>query len=163
MEMKEFENLIDLGKLPKDVKVFLTMFLICMGIGYLLAILNIQVAEGLSYQGIADHYRGNEAKMIYAPEMEHITSISHTHMLSMGMMFFCMGVVFIFTKTLPLWLKKFVLVDSFVAVMIAVSSFWLIRYVAAPFAVLMILSGMLLGICALFETIVPLYEIWLKK
>jgi hypothetical protein len=42
-----------------------------------------------------------------------------------------------------------------------VSSFWLIRYVAAPFAALMMLSGMLLGICAFFMVAVPLYEMWL--
>jgi len=161
MEMEEFESKVDLVKLPKMVKIFLTMFLINMGIGYCLAILNIQVTEGLSYDGISQYYRGNEAKMIYAPEMKEITTTSHTHMLSMSMMFFTMGIVFLFTKTLPKWLKKFVLVDGFGAVIIAVSSFWLIRYVAAPFAALMMLSGMLLGICAFFMVMVPLYEMWL--
>lgn len=163
MEMKDFESKVNLAALPQMVKIFLSMFLINMGIGYCLAILNIQVTEGLSYSGISQYYRGNEAKMIYPPEMKEITTTSHNHMLGMSMMFFTMGLVFLFTKSLPPWLKKFILVDGFGAVIIAVSSFWLIRYVAAPFAALMILSGMLLGICAFFMVTVPLYEMWLKK
>ena len=82
---------------------------------------------------------------------------------AMGMMFFLMSVPFVFTKTFPQWLKKFVLVDAFVAVLIANSAFWLIRYAGRPWAVLMILSGMLLGLASAFMVLTPLYEMWLKK
>jgi hypothetical protein len=161
--MQELLDKIELSDVPHTIRMFLTVFVICLGFGYLLAILNIQIVEGLNYSGIVYHYRGNEAKMITAPEPGTISEISHTHMNAMTMMYFCLGIVFMFTKSLPEWLKEFVLVDSFVAVIIANASFWLIRFVAAPFAVLMMLSGMLLGISTFFEVTTVLYELWLKK
>jgi hypothetical protein len=163
MEMKEFESKLDLRNLPKTIKLFFTMFIIVMGLGYMTAVANIGLSEGLSFKDIANHYRGNEELMIEAPGAKELMTHSHTHLLSMSMMMFTLGLIFMFTTSLPAWLKKFVLVDAYVAILIAVSAFWLIRYVAAEMAVLMALSGMLLGISLLFMTFTPLYEMWLKK
>ena len=160
--MENLSEKLDLSRVSKELRLFITMFLIVMGIGYLLAVINIQVLEGMTIDGVGDHYHGNEAKGIYAPEPAELLSESHTHALGMGTMFFSMGLIFLFTRTLPGWLKKFVLVDSFAAILIAVSSFWLIKYVAKEFAWLMMLSGMMLGFCAFFEIMVPLYEMWIK-
>ncbi|MEK7448731.1 MAG: hypothetical protein AAB019_04520, partial [Planctomycetota bacterium] len=74
-----------------------------------------------------------------------------------------LGLLFIFTTTLPSWLKGFVLVASFAAVIIDIGSMWVIKYVAGWGAYLMIFSGMLLGLCILFEIVIPLYEMWIKK
>jgi hypothetical protein len=163
MEMKEIESIFDYSKLPKPLKLYLTLFIICMGLGYLCAIGNIATLEGLTIQDISDHYHGNEAKMIEAPTVQYLFEISHTHLLGMSTMIFCTGLVFIFTRSAPAWLKKFALVDGFTAVLIAVSSFWLIRFVAGWLAFLMALSGMLLGLAMLIMLAVPLYEMWLKK
>jgi len=160
MKMEEFENKVNLYELPKPIKMFLSLFLINMGLGYLLAVLTVMVVEGLGYNGIVAHYRGDEANGIFPPELKELAQHAHTHMLSMAMMFFTMGLPFLFTKTLPKWLKKLVLADGFVAVIIATSAFFLIRYVWPPFAVLMIISGMLFGICAFFMTLTPMYEMW---
>lgn len=174
---------VRLGELPRTAKLYLTMFLVVMACGYLMAILNINTSMGLlkenytpgqsatyefggsAYQGIVDHYRGSETDAAAYPgmDLQTMTSTSHTHFIAMGLMVFCLGLPFLFTTTLPEWLKKFVLVDSFVAVIIAVSAFWCIKYVAPQCALLMILSGMLLGFCVMFETLVPLYEMWLYK
>jgi hypothetical protein len=163
MEMKEIESLVDYTKLPKTLKLFLSLFIICMGLGYLSAIGNIATLEGLSIQDISDHYHGNEAKMIEPPTVQTLFEISHVHLLGMATMIFCTGLVFIFTKSAPHWLKEFALVDGFTAVLIAVASFWLIRFVAGWMAIFMALSGMLLGLGMLIMLTVPLYEMWLKK
>lgn len=161
--MADFENAIDLKNLSKPVKLFLTMFIICMGIAYLCAIGNIALSEGTSIRDIADNYRGNEEKMIEAPDMAYLMSHTHTHMFGMSLMVFSVGLIFLFTKTGPAWLKKFALVDGFVAVLIANASFWLIRYVAWWMAYLMVISGILLGTSMLIMLVIPLYEMWLKK
>ncbi len=180
---KDILKKVKLGELPKPAKLFITMFLAVMACGYLMAILNIQTSMGLlretyapgqkityefggsAYNSIVDHYRGSETDPAAYPGMDlpTMTSTSHTHFIAMGVMVFCLGLPFLFTVTLPEWLKKFVLVDSFVAVMIAVGSFWAIKYIAPQMAVFMIFSGMLLGFCVMFETAVPLYEMWLYR
>lgn len=174
---------IKLGELPKTVKLYLTMFLLVMTCGYLMAIVNINTVTGLlkenytpgqkvqfsfggsPVQGIVNLYRGSEKDPEGYPGMDlpTMTTSSHTHFIAMGLMVFCLGLPFLFTATLPEWLKKFVLVDSFAAVIIAVGSFWAIKYVSPYAAYLMMLSGMLLGFCVMFETAVPLYEMWLVK
>jgi hypothetical protein len=161
--MQEFENKVNLWELPKMVKVWLSMFIIVMGFAYCLAILNVYANTGMTYKGVADRYNGNEAEQIFAPDFKEIAGIAHTHMGAMGMMFFLMALPFLFTKTLPYWLKKVVLVDSFFAVLIANASFWLIRFAGRPWAILMILSGMLLGLASFFMVMTPLYEMWVRK
>lgn len=163
IEMKDFEKLVELKNLPSMIKIWLSLFIIVMGLAYCLSVLNIYAHSGMTLKGVADRYAGNEAEMIYPPEFKEIALTSHTHMGAMGIMFFVMSLPFIFTSTVPRWLKKFVLVDAFVAVVIANSSFWLIRYAGRPWAVLMMLSGMLLGIASFFMVTIPLYEMWIKK
>ncbi|MDD2806635.1 MAG: hypothetical protein PHV33_13870 [Elusimicrobiales bacterium] len=180
---KDILKKVKLGELPAPVKWFITMFLIVMTCGYLMAILNINTSMGIlresytpggeityefggsAYQNIVRHYRGSAEDPAAYPGMDlpTMTSTSHTHFIAMGVMVFCLGLPFLFTVTLPEWLKKFVLVDSFVAVLIAVGAFWAIKYIAPQMAVLMMFSGMLLGFCVMFETTVPLYELWLYK
>ncbi len=162
-EREGFLSLLNLSKLPPVLKYFFTMFLICMGFAYLSAVGTVALSEGFSIESIADHYRGNEAKMIEPPDNAYLMQHTHTHMFGMSLMVFSIGLIFMFARSIPAWLKKFALVDGFVAVLIATSSFWLIRYVASWMAVLMVLSGILLGISLAVMLLVPLYEMWLYK
>jgi len=159
-----FES-IKLTRLPKPTRLFITMFMMVLALGYLLAIANIQTTMGLNYEGIVNHYAGSikDPEAFPGMDLPTLTSTSHTHVIAMSLMVFCLGLIFLFTNTLPLWLKKFVLVDSFVAVFIAVGSFWIIKYISPLGAYLMMFSGMLLGTCVFFETVTPLYEMWVKK
>jgi hypothetical protein len=59
--------------------------------------------------------------------------------------------------------KAAVPVVSFLAILLDMGSMFMVRYVMPQFAVGIILAGALIGLCALIETIVPLYELWLKK
>jgi hypothetical protein len=157
------ESMVNLSKLSLTVKLFLTMFIICMGFAYLSAVGTVALTEGFNINSIADHYRGNEAKMMEPPDPAYLMQHTHTHMFGMSLMVFTIGLVFLFARSVPAWLKKFAMVDGFIAVLIATSSFWLIRYVAPWMAVLMVLSGILLGISLAIMLLVPLYEMWLYK
>ncbi len=182
---------IKLWSISKQAKLFLTAFLLVISLGYLMAVLNIWTSmEGIKevsvevttpegpkevkqikiqslwiYDGVVNHYKGSEKDPAAYPglDLPTLSSTSHTHLVAMSLMVFCLGLIFLFTNTLPNWLKKFVLVDSFVAVVIAVGSFWVIKYVVPEGAYLMMFSGMLLGFCVFFETLTPLYEMWVKK
>lgn len=179
----DIEKAIKLNELSKNAKWFLTMFLVVMACGYLMAIVNVHTSMGLvretytpgepvsfefggsPYKNIVSHYKGSVEDPMAYPGMDlgAMASTSHTHLIAMGTMVFCLGLPFLFTVTLPNWLKKFVLVDAFVAVLIAVGAFWFIKYIAGAGVILMMLSGILLGFCVMFMTAVPLYEMWLVK
>ncbi len=162
-EVQEIEKMVNLSKLSLTIKLFLTLFIICMGMAYLTAVGTVALTEGFNPDSIADHYRGNEAKMIEPPDAAYLMQHTHTHFFGMTLMTFTIGLIFMFARSVPKWLKKFALVDGFIAVLIANASFWLIRYVAAWMSIFMVLSGMLLGISLLIMLVVPLYEMWLYK
>jgi hypothetical protein len=160
-----FES-IRLTRLPKPIRLFATMFLLIMTLGYFLAVININtVMGGLSYDNILRYYLGSKDYPSTYPGMDFncLISFSHTHVIATGLMLFCLGLVFLFTGTLPRWLKNFVLIGSFAALFLSESSFWLIKYVTPLGAYLLIFSGVLLGICLFFEIVIPLYEMWIKK
>ena len=54
IEMKNVENLVDYPALPQTIKIWLTSFLIVMGLAYCLAILNVYANTGMTYKGVAD-------------------------------------------------------------------------------------------------------------
>ncbi|MFH1231954.1 MAG: hypothetical protein V1709_10715 [Planctomycetota bacterium] len=165
MSIDVFES-VKLTRLPKLTRLFVTMFLMMMTLGYLLAIVNVNSSlGGMSYDNIIRYYLGSKEYPETYPGMDFncLISFSHTHVIATGLMLFCLGLIFQFTGTLPLWLKKIVLVGSFAALFVTEGSFWLIKYVTPLGAYLLILSGVFLGICIFFEIVIPLYEMWIKK
>ena len=161
MEKSIFAEL-GLEKLPMYGKVFLSLFLICIGCGYLMAVTNVLLNVGMSYNAIVDHYRGNEANLVPVPEFKELVIHAHTHILAMTGMFFTLGFVLMLTSAHVL-LKAIVPAVSFLAILMDISSMFLTRFVAPQFAITILLAGMLIGTCALIEIAVPLYEMWLKK
>lgn len=151
-----------LEKLTLYGKVFFTAFLVCTGAGYLMAVANVLNNVGFSYNSIADHYRGNEANMILAPEFKELVGHAHTHILGMTAMFFSLGFVFMLTG-MPVTLKIIVPAVSFFAILTDITSMFLVRFLLPQFALTMIMAGSLIGLCALIEITVPLYEMWIKK
>jgi hypothetical protein len=127
-----------------------------------MAVVNVAASVGLTYKGVVAHYRGDEANMVIAPEFKELVSNTHTHMLAITMVFFLLGAVFMLTNA-PDILKTIVPGLSFLAIIVDLSSMWLVRYVAPQFAITMLAAGMTIGVCALIETAMPLYEMWIKK
>lgn len=156
---------VNLTKIPIFLKLFFTMFLIMIGTGYIFADINIHARMGINAEKIVKHYRGDPNDQIGFPAKDFATlaSTSHTHFFGMSLVFFCLGIIFIFTRTLPLWLKTFVLVYSFLGVMVGMGCMWMIRYVTPGAAYVMMGSGMIMGMCCLIEIATPLYEMWLKR
>ncbi|MBI4712832.1 MAG: hypothetical protein HY762_05995 [Planctomycetes bacterium] len=161
---ENFMEQIKLGKLPVAAKLFVTMFLLIVGLGYLMAVLNIQTTIGLSYEGIVNHYKGSEKDPAAYPgmDMPTLTSTTHTHLVAMSLMFFCLGMIFLFSSASG-WLKKLIYLFSFGAIPADLGSAWLTKYVAPDGAYLMLVAGGIVGICVLLEILIPLYEMWIKK
>ena len=88
-------------------------------------------------------------------------SLSHTHLISHGVMFFLLSLVFLATTVKDRWKISLVLV-AYAGIVMDVFSWWLAK-TAAAFAYFSVVGGALLGIAFLFFFFVPLREMWLKK
>ncbi|MFQ6091388.1 MAG: hypothetical protein ACE5OR_01700 [bacterium] len=151
-----------LSTAPASVKMLFTAFLLTMGIGYLVALANLYDKTEITYQGIVKHYQGAEEELVYTKELSELLELSHVHLLGMPMMFLLLGLIFALSS-LSENLKGIIVVIPFAALLLEVSSVWLTRYVAAPFAGLMIFAGLLSGFSFLVLFLVPLWEMWFKK
>lgn len=150
-----------LSRARTSMKLLVTMFLICMALAYLMALFNTYDKTHFTYSGIVANYRGNEEELIYPKELPEMIEISHPHLLGMPMMFLLLCVILMFTSANES-LKKGIVFLSFAAIILDVGSFWLTRYVAPQFAILMFLAGLLMGVCFLLLFIIPFWEMWLS-
>jgi hypothetical protein len=128
-----------------------------MAIGYILALMNIYDKTQFTFNGIAEHYRGNEEELIYPMEFGDLISTSHTHLLGMTLMFMMLGTILMFTSVAES-VKKWIICLAFTAIFLDIVSIWLIRYVAPQFTLLVMFAGGLMGISFLLLFVIPLRD-----
>jgi hypothetical protein len=148
-----------LSEAGSSIKLLVTTFLVMMTIAYLAALLNIYNKTGLTYNGIAEHYRGNEEELIYPMEFGDLISTSHTHLIGMTMMFMMLCTILMFTAVKETT-KRRIVWFVFAAIFLDIAAIWLTRYVAPQFALLVILAGTLMGLCFLLLIVFPLRDMW---
>ena len=151
--------------LPLNAKIFFTMFILIMGAGYILALMNIIGSLGFDLQNIIEHFAGSATDPIALPPMDFPTlaTTTHLHMISMGTMAFLLGWIFLFTRTFSVNIMAVLYFLFFGVIFTDTCSFWLVRYVTEYAVYLMVISGMIMGACIGIMIFVPLYEMWLKK
>jgi hypothetical protein len=87
--------------------------------------------------------------------------LSHTHLISHGMMFFFLSLIFLATSVKDRY-KIIIVLTAYFSVVADVFSWWLAK-TAVGFAYVSVISGTIMGITFLFFFFVPLWEMWIKK
>jgi len=88
-----------------------------------------------------------------------LVRVSHIHLFGLTFIFFLVGSMFSHAYVRPVWFKCSVVALPFAAVMVDVSSWYLIK-VFHPFVYVEILAGMVLAGCFAFMFLVSLYQMW---
>jgi hypothetical protein len=91
-----------------------------------------------------------------------LVRLSHIHMFGIPFIFFIVGLIFTHAYVRPVWFKCTVIALPFLAIMVDVSSWYMIK-VYHPFAWVEILAGALLAGCFAFMALVALYQMWFSK
>jgi hypothetical protein len=87
--------------------------------------------------------------------------VAHTHILSIGIIFFCLGGIFSFTSV-PETGKALAVSVPFVALVVDFGSRYFAKYVP-DFVYVMMMMGGVLGLSFAVMILVPLYELWVKR
>jgi hypothetical protein len=93
------------------------------------------------------------------PTVATLVRVSHIHLFGLTFIFFLMGLMFSHAYVRPVWLKCTIVAVPFVAILVDVSSWYIIRYFN-PFALVEILAGMLMAACFAFMWLVTMYQMW---
>ena len=88
-----------------------------------------------------------------------LVRVSHIHMFGVPFIFFIMGVMFSNAYVRPVWFKCTVIALPFLAVMVDVASWYIIK-IYHPFAWVEILAGMVLAWCFAVMWVVTMYQLW---
>ena len=167
-------NDITLRSLPPQIKRLTRWLLIVLAVGYTHGMVFVYVTTGVSPKGIEDRYRGNQAQvqqqadgapvieMKFEKSLSEILNIIHTHTISMAMLFAFTSLIFALTSTVRGGLKRFLLVEPFIAILTSFGSMWLMWKVHPAFSWLLMLSSGSMAVVFYVTVALSLRELMMK-
>jgi len=140
---------IPISRWPATLKatVFLFTLAVLTGTGVGLAFL-AQKSQG-QVAGIQENYRGTELEDPmdipdkYPMPVQQLLVITHTHILSTGMMVFLLGLLVWHTKT-PVGLRAVLINMPLFCIFTTYGGIWLVRFIHPGFVWLIVVSGVLM-------------------
>lgn len=108
--------------LPKELKLLVGIFVVVLSIGFYTGLLFVSETSSMSPIGIEENYLGNEndehaEEMKFKKPDKEMLSIVHSHVLSMSMIFFLIGLILAITN-LKMSLKLFLMIEPFFSVVL---------------------------------------------
>jgi hypothetical protein len=120
-------------------------------VGYTTSLVFVWHTTRLVPTGVATRYRGADPEatagaMQFPKSLGEMLTITHTHLLSMAMIFVLTGLgVALCASVSDRW-KRFLIGEPFGALLVSFSAMWLMRYVAPGFSWLLEASSFLLAV-----------------
>jgi len=157
--MRNFNARFRLRDTDRYIRLLYTFFLALMLAGFAFSFFWAHSMTGLSPQGIADHYRGNDATFGEPMSFRELAEITHFHLFTMPVVFMILVHVLYLTMASEA-VKLFTTWMAFGGVFLDLLSPWLISYVSPMFVISMLTGDVLMSISFLIMMVIPLYEMW---
>lgn len=179
-----------LDSLPLSGKVGVTLFLVLIWFGYMLAALNAKLAVGSNAGSIAEHYGDHSLTKAETHEIkekgfaeeevmidhgeEHlkeenksitpqeIVQLGHVHILGFSLLFISLGIILFLSNVGESW-KIIIMFLLFLFFFLDIGGLFLVRFVSGSFAVLSFVSGIGTGVGIAAVSLIALYDMWLQR
>jgi len=154
-------------KLPKEIKLLVGTFLIILSAGFYTGLLFVNETSSATPSGIQENYLGNEndeeaqVMKFKKPEKEML-SIVHSHVLSMSMIFFLLGLVLSITN-LPKSLKLFLMIEPFLSIIMTFGGIYLLWKDMLWMKYIVMFSGALMTISFTASILIILFQLTKAK
>jgi ABC-type uncharacterized transport system permease subunit len=139
------------GALPPPIRTLARWVTIVQIVGYTTSLVFVWHTTRLVPAGIAGHYRGtdpeaNTGAMEFPKSFAEMLTITHTHLLSMAVIFVLTGIgVALCARVSEGW-KRFLIGETFAALLVSFTAMWLMRYADPRFAWLLEASSSVLAL-----------------
>ena len=181
---------ISLNSLPLSGRIAVTLFLILLWYGYILASLNTRLAVGTTIESIAEHYEDHSLTKGEAQEIEEkgfveeevviehheeplkkgeqsitpqeIVQLGHIHIFGFSLLFISLAAILILSAMGERW-KIILLSLLFLFLSLDIGGLFLVRFVSRTFAVIPFISGIGSGAGIATISLIALYDLWLRK
>ena len=149
----------------KPFKIFLVNFIIVLSIGFYTGVFFVRQTESDIPKGIVDNYNGNEdialipSVMKFKKGKREMLTIIHTHILSISFIFVLLGIMVWGTEISIFW-KSFLTIEPFISLLTTFGGIYLIWLGYEWISYLVMISGFLMIITYLTETLIVLYSLF---
>jgi hypothetical protein len=137
---------------PAPLRTLARWVAIVQVVGYTTSLVFVWHTTHLVPPGVAARYRGADpeaappgAALQFPKSLAEMLTITHTHLLSMAVIFTLTGLGLALCARLSERRKRLLIAEPFVALLVSFSAMWLMRYVDARFAWLLEASSALLA------------------
>lgn len=138
-------------------------------VGYTTSLVFVWHTTRLVPAGVGTRYRGGggaeldstttDVPMQFPKSFSEMLTITHTHLLSMAVIFVFTGIgMALCARLSPRW-RRVLIAEPFAALLVSFSAMWLMRYVDPRFAWLLEASSMLLAITFYVQSFLILREL----
>ncbi len=154
-------------ELPKPAKLLVGFFIITLSFGYFTGLRFVNENTNATTQGIEEHYLGNEAdedatEMKFKKSEKEIITTVHNHVISMSMIFLLLGAILLITSV-PAKLKKFLIVEPFISIVLTFGGIWLMWSGVLWFKYIVIFSGILLTLTFTTSAVLILLQLFKRE
>jgi len=137
--------------LPPPLRTLARWIVIVQLVGYTTSLVFVWRTTRLTPPGIESRYRGAspdsaQDAMQFPKSFAEMLTITHTHLLSMAVIFVIMGIGLALCERVSEEWKRIFIVEPFVALLVSFSAMWLMRYVDARFSWLLEASSAVLAV-----------------
>lgn len=153
-------------QLPKHVKAFVFAFLIALSFGYFTGFKMLVGSTHLTPAGIETNYLGNEddeeaEEFKFKKSEREIISVIHSHSISFALIFFALGALFLGVD-IPIKLKRALLVEPFISVIITFGGIWLLWKGVVWMKYVIIASGVAITLSFVLMVLILGYQLLQK-
>jgi hypothetical protein len=151
---------------PAPLRTLARWVAIVQIVGYTTSLVFVWRTTHLVPPGVAARYRGGDpeatppgAALQFPKSLSEMLTITHTHLLSMAVIFTLTGLGIALCARLSERRKRLLIAEPFVALLVSFSAMWLMRYVDARFAWLLEASSALLAVTFYLQSYFILREL----
>jgi len=154
---------------PAPLRTLARWVTIVQVVGYTTSLVFVWHTTRLVPPGVATRYRGadpeaTQAAMQFPKSFAEMLTITHTHLLSMAVIFLLTGLGVALCARLSERWKRWLIAEPFVALLVSFSAMWLMRYVDARFAWLLEASSAVLAVTFYLQSYLILRELrWVER
>ncbi|MEP6574799.1 MAG: hypothetical protein ABJD11_19020 [Gemmatimonadota bacterium] len=155
-------NALSWRTLPASFRSLGRWLTIVQVIGYTSSLAYVWQTTRLLPAGIAGHYRGLESAegaMEFPKSLSEMLTITHTHLLGMAAIFALSGASLALCEGVSERWRTRLIVEPFIALLVSVTSIWLMRYVDPHFAWLLEASSSLMALTFYAQSFLVLREL----
>lgn len=151
---------------PKEVKIFMTAFILVLSIGYFTGLLFVNNTDTTTPAGIEENYLGNEDNeatdiMKFKKGKREMLTIIHTHILSMSFIFFFIGGL-LATTSINKKLKSFLMIEPFISILLTFGGIYFMWGGILWFKYIVMISGILMTLCFTTSVVLIFFQLYKK-